>query len=51
MTPSNLMVFSWIFNAFDFGIEISWALNWEFLRGFLEDFHGIFNAFFMGFSA
>jgi len=32
------MAFPWIFNVFDFGMEISWAINWEFLTAFSWDF-------------
>ena len=42
------MEFSWIFDVFDLRMEISWALNLEFLMEFSEGFHGIFNAFFHG---
>jgi len=38
MPQSSLMAFSWIFNVSYFRMEISWALNWEFFRGFSWDF-------------
>ena len=40
------MVFSWIFNEFDLKMKISFG---EFLRAISQEFHRIFNAFFMGF--
>ena len=43
------MMFSWIFNEFDLKMKISWAINGKFVRAISWEFHGIFNAFFMGF--
>ena len=45
MTPSNFVEFSWIFNVFDFRMEISLSLNWEFLMGLSEGFMGFLMLF------